>query len=151
MNTSNISTHKNQISGSRLQRFRELFVSRQDAYAVWKGNQPVAVREPLSDKVLAAHLAGECRAGTYLIRLDGKTPSLVFDVDVQKKKLVRRILKRLRKRKAKAYVERSKSKGFHIWISSDDRCGQLERDSLPNFSCADWMLRKSRSFQNRTK
>lgn len=40
-------------------------------------------------------------------------------VDVQKKKLVRRILKRLRKRKVKAYVERSKSKGFHIWIFFD--------------------------------
>src|ERR1700733_5295996 len=119
MDTSHASSRKNLISECQLQTFRALFVAREDAHAVLRGNQPVAVREPLSDKVLAAHFAGECRAGTYLIKLDGKTPFLALDVDVQKKKLVKRILKRLRKRKVKAYVERSKSKGFHIWIFFD--------------------------------
>ena len=119
MATLHADKHKNQIIGSQLQTFRKLFVSRQDAYAVWKGSQPVAVCEPLNDGVLAAHLAGECRVGTYLVGLDGKTPFLIFDIDVKKRSLVKRIVKRLRKREVNAYVERSKSKGYHIWIFFD--------------------------------
>ena len=119
MSKSNGSRHHHKISAERLRRFRSLFVAREDAYAIWKGDQIVAVRGPLSDEVLAAHLAGEYRVGTYLIMLDGKTPFLVFDIDEQNRKLVKRILRRLQERSVTAYVERSKSKGFHIWVFVD--------------------------------
>ena len=119
MSKSSGSKHDHKIRPKLLRRFRSIFVAREDAYAVWRGDQIVAVREPLSDEVLAAHLAGEYRAGTYLIMPDGKTPFLVFDVDEQNRKLVRKIFRRLRKRKVMAYVERSKSKGFHIWVFFD--------------------------------
>ena len=115
----NIHGAEGSITSENLQLFRLLFVAREDAHAICKGDQPVALRESLSDEVLAAHLAGEYRVGTYLIKLDGKTPFLVFDVDVQKQSLVRRIVKRLRKRDITAYIERSKSKGFHIWVFFD--------------------------------
>ena len=119
MSSSHKRTHIDGISRKQLQTFRGLFVAREDAHAVWRSDQPVAVREPLSKEVLAAHLAGKHRVGTYLIRPDGKTPYLVLDIDVKKKSVVRRIAKRLLRRKVNAYVERSKSKGFHIWTFFD--------------------------------
>lgn len=104
------------VGNAKLELYRSLFVARKDAYAVMKGDRIFAQRHFLNDDVLAAHLAGEYRVGTYLVRRDGRTPFLVFDIDVPNRKLVRRILRRLRKRGVSAYVERSKSKGFHIWI-----------------------------------
>lgn len=105
----------------RLRSFRSLFVAREDAYAICGDDQPVAVRKPLSDEILAAHLFGEYRVGTYLIRRNGKTPFLVIDVDVPKRSLVRKILKRLRRTEVRPYVERSKSKGFHVWVFFDEQ------------------------------
>jgi len=110
MTESKNDSHSNEgrVIAECLQVFRSLFVAREDAHAIWRGDQPVASREPLSDQVLTAHLAGEYRVGTYLIKLDGRTPFLVFDVDVRKRSLVRRILRRLLKKEVVAYVERSK-------------------------------------------
>jgi hypothetical protein len=116
MSDSSDRTHKDQTIRRHLEIFRSLFVAREDAHAIWMGKHPIAVREPLSDEVLTAHLAGESRVGTYLINSEGKTPFLVFDIDVPKESLVRRIAKRLRRRGVVPYVERSKSKVFHIWV-----------------------------------
>ena len=104
------------VSSTNLELYRSLFVARKDAYAVMNGDQIFARRDPLNYDVLAAHLAGKYRVGTYLIRRNGCTPFLVFDIDVANRKLVLRISKRLRKRGVSAYVERSKSKGYHVWI-----------------------------------
>jgi hypothetical protein len=111
--------HMEGIGQDDLQVFRSIFVAREDAYVIWKNEKPVALREPLTDAVLAAHLRGAYRVGTYLINSDGRTPFLVIDVDERKRSLVKRILKRLRNRKVPAYLERSKSKGFHIWVFFD--------------------------------
>lgn len=119
MSESHSSKDNFDISTSQLRAFRALFVAREDAYAILQDERPAAVRKNFSDEVLAAHLAGEYRAGTYLIRPDGKTPFLVFDIDVQQTSLVKRIVKRLHRRSVTAYVERSKSKGHHIWIFFD--------------------------------
>ena len=97
--------------------FRKLFVFRDDAYIEWRNGEPTAVREYLSDEVLASHLTGKRRIGTYFLKSsDCLTPKLAFDVDKKSRKLVNRIVKRLRDCDAIPYVERSKSKGFHIWI-----------------------------------
>jgi len=104
------------INLERLRLFRALFVAREDAYASWQGDKPTAVRNSLTDKILAAHLEGEYRVSSYLIKPNGKTPFVVFDVDVRKRSLVRKIVRRLCQRHVAAYVERSKSKGFHIWL-----------------------------------
>jgi len=73
-------------------------------------DNPRAVREPLNNDVLKAHLAGEFRVGSYLIAEDGRTPYLVFDIDEPKRPIVRKIVRRLRNFKITSYVERSKSK-----------------------------------------
>jgi len=100
----------------RLALFGELFVGRPDAYAMWKDGDIRAVRAPLNKDVLEAHLDGEFRVGSYLVREDGLTPYLIFDVDDSKRAVVRKIVRRLQKRKIASYVERSKSKGFHVWV-----------------------------------
>jgi hypothetical protein len=108
--------HDDRIRGKQLRTFRSLFVAREDAHAVWMNETPQAIRTPLNDDVLVAHFNGDYRVGTYLIRLDGRTPFLVFDVDIRNRKIAKKIVKRLRTKGVSAYVERSKSKGFHVWI-----------------------------------
>jgi len=104
------------ITPENLRLFRLLFVAREDAQAIWRGDKPVAIREPLTEEVLEAHLSGEFRVGSYLIVEGDRTQHLVFDVDIHSRKIVKRIVKRLRRRNVRAYVERSKSKGYHIWL-----------------------------------
>jgi hypothetical protein len=107
---------KSYTKKEHLELFRELFVGRTDAYAMWKDGRITAVREPLNKDVLKAHLAGEFRVGSYLVREDGLTPYLIFDIDEPKRAVIRKIVRRLQKRKISSYVERSKSKGFHVWV-----------------------------------
>lgn len=96
--------------------FRSLFVARPDAYALWRAGNPVAVHRRLDKQVLEGHLAGDGRVGTYLLLRGKLTPFLVFDLDEPNRSLVLKILKRLKRHRIPAYVERSKSKGFHIWV-----------------------------------
>ncbi|MGD0921673.1 MAG: primase C-terminal domain-containing protein [Terriglobia bacterium] len=96
--------------------FRSLFVARPDAYVLWRAGNPVAVHRPLDKQVLEGHLAGDGRVGTYLLLRGNLTPFLVFDLDEPNKSLVLKIRKRLKRHRIPAYVERSKSKGFHIWV-----------------------------------
>lgn len=104
------------VSSTDLELYRSLIVARRDAHAVRKGDETFTRRDPLNNDVLAEHLAGKYRVGTYLLSPDGFTPFLVIDIDVRNPELVRKILKRLRKRGVSAYVERSKVKGYHVWI-----------------------------------
>jgi hypothetical protein len=97
MSKTDASRHDDHNDRRRLKSFRSLFVAREDAHVIWRHDKILAMREALSDDVLAAHLTGKYRVGTYLINSDGRTPFLVFDVDVHEQSLVRRILRRLRK------------------------------------------------------
>lgn len=96
--------------------FRTLFVGRSDAHAISKDGKTMTVRKPLDNGVLRAHLTGKYRVGSYLVGEDNRTSFLVFDIDRRNRALVRKITRRLRKRGVTSYVERSKSKGFHIWV-----------------------------------
>lgn len=100
----------------QLKLYQSLFVSRPDAYAIWRNGRPTAIYKPLNENVITDHLDGCERVGTYLILPDGRTPFLVLDLDDQDKNLVRELLGRLEHRQIPAYVELSKSKGFHIWM-----------------------------------
>lgn len=109
------------IGNEKLRLFHSLFVAREDAYAKKSNDsgQPIAVRESLDGGVVTAHLMGDCRVATYLLVRESRTPFLVFDLDELSQKLVKRILKRLRRYKVHAYLEASKSRGFHIWVFFD--------------------------------
>ena len=109
-------TEKLCIKKEHLALFRALFVGRADAYAKWDNGIITVVKAPLNNHALESHLIGEFRVGSYLVGEDGRTPYLVFDVDERNRKLVRKIVRRLQKRNITPYVERSKSKGFHIWV-----------------------------------
>jgi hypothetical protein len=117
---------KVRIKKRHLALFSRLFVGRTDAYVRWDNDNFQAVKAPLSKLVLKAHLAGEYRVGSYLIRKDGCTSQIVFDVDEPKHSIVRKIVRRLQKLKITSYAERSKSKGFHIWIFLDRPTGSKQ-------------------------
>ena len=66
-----------------LPEYRRLFIGRPDVYAVQQtdGSYRLA-RQPLSDSVLLAHLAGRISVGTYLITPEDDTCRMVvLDVD----------------------------------------------------------------------
>jgi hypothetical protein len=88
---------------------------------MYKNGSITAVREPVEDGVLKAHLKGRYRVGSYMVGKDNRTPFLVFDIDKPKRSFVRKITRRLNKRGITPYVERSKSKGFHIWVFFAER------------------------------
>ena len=111
---------KEDVLRARIKLFRELFVSRDDAYVSWPSGSPVAVRDQLSDAVLKDHLRGVQRVGTYFLKSGERmTRKFAFDVDNKSRRLVKRIVRRLREAGAYPYVERSKNKGFHIWLFFD--------------------------------
>lgn len=96
--------------------FASLFISLKDAYAVWDKTSPRALKKEFVRSVLKAHLKGQCRVGSYLIQERDKARHLIFDIDRKSRKTVRKIHRHLRKLGIPNYVERSKSKGFHIWV-----------------------------------
>jgi hypothetical protein len=110
---------KSQERKKRLALFRELFVGRSDAYVRGENGNIKSVVALLSKSVLKAHLAGEFRVGSYLIREDGRTSQFAFDIDENKPAIVRKIVRLLQELEITSYVERSKSKGFHVWVFLD--------------------------------
>jgi len=107
------------MNKDRLDLFRSLFIGREDVHAIGTDTGIKAVRSPLADKVLAAHLDGAYRVGSYPIFNQHWTLRLVFDVDrhdYEGRALVRIIVRRLRRLGVSPYIERSRNKGFHICV-----------------------------------
>jgi hypothetical protein len=99
---------------ANLEHFRNLYGRVGDAYGLMTARGPIAVREPLTDDHLRAHLEGRERIGAYFLDAEGMTDQLVFDDDANQPELVKRLLSILDEIGIEAYVETSKSKGFHV-------------------------------------
>jgi Primase C terminal 1 (PriCT-1) len=98
-----------------LEHFRTLFARVRDAYGIeMPSGSPKAERRPPTDELLRDHLAGKIRLGIYTTDAEGRADQLVFDDDKNCPDVVKRILAILDGLGIKAYVETSKSKGYHI-------------------------------------
>ncbi len=94
--------------------FKSLYCRVDDAYGRATITKPVAVREPLTDAMVTAHLEGRERIGAYLLDQEGRSDRLVFDIDEWNPDLARAITRELAKLFINAYILTSKSRGFHI-------------------------------------
>ena len=100
----------------RLELFRGLFAGLESAYGTrdLDTGRVRQVKAPMTDEVLADHLSGRRHIGVYLLVRD-HTRALAVDFDTQDLWPVREFMALARHYGLPAYVERSKSKGHHVW------------------------------------
>ncbi len=96
-----------------------LFVGRDDAYGLGS-RSPVTVREPLTDSLICDHLKGLKRIGAFLIGKDNTVKTGCIDLDRDNKNELQKIVAALIENNFFPYLERSKSKGYHVWIFFDE-------------------------------
>ena len=92
--------------------FKELFKGRTDAF----GMNQICLKEEPTTKVFSEHLSGSKRIGIYPIMDDNTTHWLSIDIDDGDFDKALRFKNRAAHFEMHAFIERSKSKGYHTWI-----------------------------------
>jgi len=92
--------------------YSKLFSGRTDCYGI---NQ-FCLKEPLTDEIYKEHLCGIKRIGIYPIYDKIWTKWLACDIDEDDFNKAISIKEKAEKYKLPMYIERSKSKGYHVWI-----------------------------------
>jgi len=77
------------------------------------------VKQRVTDQVLLRHIEGHRPYGVYLLVRD-QTRALAVDFDTHDLTPVREFVAQARHYGMQAYIERSKSKGYHVWIFFED-------------------------------
>jgi len=101
----------------KIRLFRSFFSGLTNVYGTYDPATGRArqVKTPVTNKVLMAHLTGRQPYGVYLLVKD-KTRAIAVDFDTQDRTPLIEFVARANHYGLKAYVERSKSKGYHVWI-----------------------------------
>lgn len=101
----------------RLRLFQSLFVGHTDAYGTYNPvtKQVWQVKCPVTDRVLVEHLKGVRPCGIYPLVKDTLRVAVV-DFDHDDTSRPADLVRRLADLGLPAYVEISKSKGFHVWL-----------------------------------
>lgn len=101
---------------NKLSPYKNLFAGRVDCYGtIGSNSKGVAVKEPVTDAVIKAHLEGIRRIGIYPLVGD-KCKFAVIDIDKDDLSLALTLVNRLAHYSISGYLERSKGKGYHIWV-----------------------------------
>ena len=97
--------------------FKSCFTGLKNVYGTYdiKTGRVRQVKEPVTDKVIKDHLAGRQSYGVYLLTGD-KTSALAVDFDQDDLSLPVAFAAGARRYDMPAYIETSKSKGYHVWI-----------------------------------
>lgn len=97
--------------------FGGLFCGRTDAYGTYNPatKKVWQVKASVTNSVLAEHLAGHRPYGVYLLKGDTVSAAVV-DFDTDDRDGPQEFVRRMAAAGVCAYVERSKSKGHHVWV-----------------------------------
>jgi len=97
--------------------FRRLFTGLSHVYGTYDPatGRVRQVKAPVTKRVLLDHLTGRQPYGVYLLNKD-RTNAIVADFDTENRVSVMDFVSRAKHYGISAYVERSKSKGYHAWI-----------------------------------
>lgn len=120
----------NNVTSEQIKIFRSLFSGRDDAYGLETPQGSIAIREPLTDSIFLNHINGSKRIGTYPILQGDLVKWAVIDIDEEKDLPKDEAVKKSKEEATKLYVtclennlfcylEKSKARGFHIWIFLD--------------------------------
>ena len=85
---------------------------RNDCHGAGRG---ACIKEPLTETVALRHVLGKERVGRYLLRKDGAIGALAVDLDEDNLYAVMEYCARCEHYRLVACIERSKSKGYHLW------------------------------------
>ena len=97
--------------------YQGLFMGLRNVYGTYdtKTGKVRQVKEPVTEEVIRAHLTGRRSYGVYLL-VGEKTGALAVDFDQNDLSLPIAYVAGARRYDISAYIETSKSKGYHVWI-----------------------------------
>jgi len=97
--------------------YQSLFTGLRNVYGTYdtKTGKVRQVKEPVTEEVIRAHLTGKRSYGVYLLTGE-KTSALAVDFDQNDLSLPIAYVAGARRYDMSAYIETSKSKGYHVWI-----------------------------------
>ena len=103
--------------------FRRFFTGLEHVYGSYdpRSGSVHQVKAPVTRQVILSHLCGRKPYGVYLLVRD-RTRAVVADFDEDDLNLPIEFVKAARHYGIPAYIERSKSKGHHVWVFSEE-CG----------------------------
>jgi hypothetical protein len=104
-------------SAKKIRIYQNLFMGLRNVYGTYdvKTGKVRQVKEPVTNEVIRAHLTGKRSYGVYLL-VGNKTSALAVDFDRDELALPIAYVAEARRYDMSAYIERSKSKGYHVWI-----------------------------------
>jgi len=111
-------TNKNKkTAAEKVAIFRSYFCGLTDVYGTYDpaSGRACQVKEPVTEAVIMAHLAGRQPYGIYLLVKD-RTRAIVVDFDTRDTLPPMEFVARATHYGISAYIERSKSKGHHVWV-----------------------------------
>lgn len=111
---------KKRTSVDKIRLFLSLFSGLKNVYGTYdvKTGRVRQVKEPVTDNVIRAHLKGIQSYGVYLLTGE-KTSALAVDFDEDELGLPLCFTAGTKRSGMAAYIERSKSKGYHVWLFFD--------------------------------
>ncbi len=132
------------LTSKEIERYFELFVGREDTYAVetllQDGRRSFEnALKPVEEKNIIEHLKGARTVATYIQRNNNTVKYIIFDVDISKKillkygnqenlfqeylkkagKIALQIQDIIQKMGIESYIENSGYRGYHVWIFLD--------------------------------
>ncbi len=116
-------SNKNEkITVEKLSLFGSFFTGLKNVYGTYDPTSGRAsqVKAPITDKVLLAHLTGRKPYGVYLLVKD-RTRAIAVDFDTNNTLGPMDFVSRAKHYGISSYVERSKSKGHHVWIFFEEK------------------------------
>lgn len=117
-----MTVQRKRSSEDKIQLFKSLFFGRSDVYGTYDTSSGKAwqVKAAVTDGVIKAHLLGKHPYGIYLLVGD-KTSAIVADFDSSSRLPPFEFVSAAEHYGLKAYIERSKAKGYHAWIFFDKK------------------------------
>lgn len=108
---------KGRTTSEKMAIYRSLFTGLRDVYGTYdrRTGRVRQAKEPVTEKVLLAHLKGKQPYGVYLLVKD-RIRALAVDFDEDELDLPLAFRAKAQRLGLFTYIERSKSKGYHVWM-----------------------------------
>ena len=108
---------KNISFNEKIRLFRSLFTGLENVYGTYdcQTGKVRQAKETVTEKVIVDHLIGKQSYGVYLL-VNDRTNAIATDFDTHKLQIPAQFIKIAQEYNLPAYIERSKSKGYHVWI-----------------------------------
>ncbi len=104
-------------TADKIRIYRSFFTGLPNVYGTYDTNtgRVRQAKEPVTEQVIRAHLSGKRSYGVYLL-VGERITALAVDFDQDELSAPVAYVARARRYGIWAYIERSKSKGYHVWI-----------------------------------